>query len=117
MTEADFYYAAFGMNDIYVSLKTFMKLSGDRGAANKQIGQLQTQVRWEVVKESCQFCASGMFGKDPNGNEDTCTGKDVFGLERCGRKKGAERALTTEAVDAVCNYEYKCPVAIDSNSS
>lgn len=73
--------AAFGINDIYVSLKTFKKLSADRYDKNKEAGNLQTQVRWEFVQESCQACATGIFARDEFGREDKCLGSELIRVE------------------------------------
>jgi len=68
--------STFGKNDIFVSLKSFKKLSGLDYPANKEAGNLQTQVKWDFVVESCQACASGVFARDEEGKEDTCKGRE-----------------------------------------
>lgn len=53
-------FPAFGVNDVWVSWRTFKKLSGDHYKENKEKGNLQTSVKWNWVVESCQGCASGI---------------------------------------------------------
>jgi hypothetical protein len=105
-------YSAFGINDIYVSLRTFRELSGAKDyAKNKDVGNLNSQVTWDFIPETCQGCASGIVGRDEHGRIDQCDGKDDLGFARCGRKKGTERALTLQQVEKVCSSSYVCPDA------
>lgn len=52
--------AAFGGNDIYLSKKPFVILSGHKANQTLDIGNLRANVTWEFVQESCEGCYGGI---------------------------------------------------------
>lgn len=53
-------FVAFGNNDIYLSKKPFMMLSGANATATLNAGNLGANVTWEFVQASCESCYQGI---------------------------------------------------------
>lgn len=94
--------STFGCNDLFLSKRTFEIVAGNQKDAAIKAGRLDTSITWHYTNEPCWACQAGFPGKLLDGRSDTCTGQSFEGFLRCGRKRGDQRIVGSEAGE-VCN--------------